>query len=126
MRHVHVRNASRGGAELALAEWRGTAWGRARGLLGRGQLAEGDGIVIAPCSSIHMLFMRLALDVIYIDRTGVIVKTVENLRPWRLSMGGKGAHITIELPVGTLARTNTRPGDAIVFDEVEDGVLLAA
>ncbi len=85
-------------------------WTRFIGLLGRGGLAEGEGLHIVPCSSVHMLFMRFALDIVYLDRSGRVVKTVERLKPWRLS-AGRGAYSTLELPVGTVQRTGTRPGD---------------
>ncbi len=85
-------------------------WTRFIGLLGRGGLAEGTGLHIVPCSSVHMFFMRFALDIVYLDSALRVVKTVERLEPWRLS-AGRGAHSTLELPVGTVQRTGTRPGD---------------
>lgn len=116
MRMVTVRNDTRD-TTLAQAEWRGSVWGRARGLLGRGGLAAGEGIVITPCSSVHMCFMRFAIDVLYLDREGRVVKTVDGLRPWRFSLGGTGAHQVVELTAGTLARAGTQRGDLIVFCE---------
>lgn len=111
-----VRNQTRG-TDLAHAEWRGAIIGRARGLLGRASLATGEGIVISPCGSVHMMFMRLPLDVVYVDKSGAVVKAVSDLRPWRVSFGGKGAHVAIELPTGTVGRTGTAPGDTIVFED---------
>lgn len=109
-----VRNETRA-ADLAHAEWRGSIIGRARGLLGRTSLEAGEGIVIAPCGSVHMMFMRFSLDVVYVDKSGAVVKAVSDLRPWRFSLGGKGAHVAIELPAGTVDRTGTAPGDQIAF-----------
>ena len=114
MRRVTVRNQSRD-RELARAEWRGSMLGRARGLLGRASLPSGDGIVISPCSSVHMIFMRFSIDVVYVDREGAVVKTVPGLRPFRLSLGGRGAHVAIELPAGTLDATGTQVGDRLLF-----------
>ena len=115
MRMVTVRNATRD-TELARAEWRGSMLGRARGLLGKTALAPGEGIVIAPCNSVHMMFMRFPIDVAYVDRDGRVVKTVSRLRPNRLSVGGRGAHAAIELPAGTLAATATSVGDRLLFE----------
>jgi uncharacterized protein len=112
--HVTVRNTSRD-ADIARADWRGSLFGRARGLLGRKNLPAGDGIVIWPCSSVHMFFMRFALDVIYIDREYRVVKTVSRLKPFRVSFGGRGAHAAIELPEGTVERSGTQPGDHLAM-----------
>jgi uncharacterized membrane protein (UPF0127 family) len=116
MRAVTIHNETRR-RDLARAEWRGSLVGRARGLLGRRGLAADEGIVLTPCSSIHMLLMRFPIDVAYIDREGVVVKTVAALRPYRFSLGGRGAHSAIELAAGTLAATGTRPGDRLAFRE---------
>jgi uncharacterized membrane protein (UPF0127 family) len=87
-------------------------WTRFVGLLGRAGLDEGAGLHIVPCSSVHMFFMRFALDIIYLDAGLRVVKTVEHLRPWRLS-AGRGGHSTLELPVGTVQQTGTRAGDQL-------------
>src|SRR5829696_3691243 len=78
--------------------------------------APGDGIVIWPCSSVHMFFMRFALDVVYVDKERRVVRAVQGLKPWRVSFGGKGAHAAIELPVGAIAASGTQPGDQLTFD----------
>ena len=118
MRTVVIVNETKD-TTLATAEWRGTVIGRARGLLGRGGLGAGEGIVIDPCSSVHMFFMRFALDVVYVDREGRVVKTVAGLRPFRLSVGGRKAHQTIELAVGTIAKSGTEPGDQLRFHDTD-------
>ena len=119
MRRLTIRNATRG-TELARAEWRGSFLGRLRGLLGRGSLPPGDGIVIWPSSSVHMFFMRIPLDIVYVDKQRRVVKAVPHLKTWRISAGGKGAHAAIELPVGTIAASGTEPGDQLTFDEEHD------
>lgn len=115
-RHVTIRNESQG-TELATAELRDSIVGRTVGLLGRSTLDQGDGIVISPCSSVHMFFMRFPLDVVYVDKERRVVKAVTDLKPWRVSFGGKGAHAAIELPVGAVAASGTRPGDQLQFAE---------
>jgi uncharacterized protein len=116
MRLVTVRNETRD-ACLARAEWRGSMVGRARGLLGKGSLPDGAGIVITPCNSVHMLFMRFPIDVVYINRENRVVKAVSDLKPFRFSLGGAGAHAAIELPTGTVAASGTAPGDQLVFND---------
>jgi len=78
-----------------------TAWTRFRGLMLRGGLAEGEGLDIRPCGSIHMMFMRFAIDAVFYDREGRVTKVARGVRPWvGLAFGGRGAKGVIELPRG--------------------------
>jgi uncharacterized membrane protein (UPF0127 family) len=43
---------------------------------------------------------------------------VTDLKPFRFSLGGRGAHLAIELPPGSIAASDTRPGDRLVFEDV--------
>jgi uncharacterized protein len=85
---------------------------RMKGLLGRSELPSGEGILIRPCSSIHMFFMRFAIDAIFVDRDGTVLKIAANLRPWRMAWGRR-ARAVIELAAGEAARRGMRPGDRI-------------
>jgi uncharacterized protein len=87
-------------------------WTRGVGLLGRGGLATGEGLHIVPCGSVHMFFMRFAIDVVYLDREMRVVKTVEALKPWRVS-AARGAKSAIELPPGAIAASQTVRGDQL-------------
>jgi uncharacterized membrane protein (UPF0127 family) len=90
-------------------------WLRMRGLLGRGALAPSEGLWITPCTSIHMLFMRHAIDAVFIDEHLQVVRVHEDLRPWRLARGGKFAHSVLELPPGKAAFFNIRVGDKLAI-----------
>src|SRR5437868_14745465 len=63
---------------------------RMRGLLGRGSLASGEGILIRPARAIHTLFMRFPIDVIFLDQHGQVVKIVAELAPWRGCVARRG------------------------------------
>jgi len=80
---------------------------RRRGLLGRSVFAEGSALVIAPCSAIHTFFMKMAIDVAFVSRTGMILKIYSSLPAWRLAFAF-GAFAVIEFPAGTLARSRTK------------------
>jgi uncharacterized membrane protein (UPF0127 family) len=62
-----------------------TAWTRSKGLLGRSGIAEDEGLWIQPTSSIHMWFMRFAIDVVWAADDGRVLKLVEEFKPWRMS-----------------------------------------
>ena len=40
---------------------------RFRGLLGKKELPPGEGILLRPCASVHTMFMRFAIDVVFCD-----------------------------------------------------------
>jgi hypothetical protein len=85
---------------------------RARGLLGRGGLERGEGILLRPASSIHMWFMRFAIDAVFLDREDRVLRIVSHLRPWRVA-GCKGAKAVVELPAGECERVGVSPGDVV-------------
>ncbi len=75
---------------------------RARGLLGRAGLAADRGMLFRPAGSIHMFFMRFALDAVFCDRELTVIDVERELKPWRMA-SRKGAKIVIELPAGAAA-----------------------
>jgi len=79
-----------------------TPWRRFMGLMFRRQLPEGHGLALAPCNSIHMFFMRIPLDVAFLDGDGRVLRAYHGIRPWRVSRIVRGAKAAIELPAGTL------------------------
>jgi uncharacterized membrane protein (UPF0127 family) len=83
------------------------------GLLGRERLDPGEGLWIEPCSSVHTWFMRFPLDVLFLDREGVVVAVHPDLPPFRTTPIHRRARAALELPVGTLAATGTLPGDRV-------------
>jgi uncharacterized membrane protein (UPF0127 family) len=86
---------------------------RTLGLMFRAELPEGDGLMIRPCNSIHMFFMRFPLDVAFLDRDGVVLHTVHGIRPWRVSRLVRRAKAAIELPAGTLAAAGVEKGTVL-------------
>lgn len=58
-----------------------TFWQRFRGLMLRRPLPPATALLIAPCNSIHMCFMRFAIDAVYLDKQGRILKITRHLRP---------------------------------------------
>jgi uncharacterized membrane protein (UPF0127 family) len=87
---------------------------RRRGLLGREHLAEGQALVIAPCNAVHTWFMRFPIDVLFAARDGGVVGVRHAVGAWRMAWALRG-FATIELPSGTLARSGTTCGDALLL-----------
>jgi uncharacterized membrane protein (UPF0127 family) len=89
---------------------------RMRGLLGRSSLAPGEGMLFEPAGSIHMFFMRFAIDAIFCDRELVVIDVARELAPWRIA-GRRGAKIVVEVAAGAAA--GVRPGDQLVLGTIE-------
>ena len=86
---------------------------RTVGLLGTRSLAPGEGLWIERSPSIHMFFMRFAIDAVFIATDGRVTKIVENLKPWRVVWWARGARDCLELPVGAVEASGTRVGDRL-------------
>lgn len=89
-----------------------TAAERMRGLLGSESLKQGSGLWISPCNSVHCWFMRYAIDVVYLDRRGRIIKCVSDLRPWCVSASLRSSSV-VELLSGEVERLGLRLGDEV-------------
>jgi hypothetical protein len=70
--------------------------------MGRASLPAGEGLWIEPCNSIHMFFMRFAIDAVFLDRDNRVKRVVRDLKPWRVSPIVFGARTVVELPAGSV------------------------
>ncbi len=109
--HIHHQGSSRQPTPLQV-ELAATAWARLRGLLGRRGPNPGQGLWIRPCNSVHCCFMRFAIDVLYLDSAGTILRVRHHLRPWRFSAYWRAASV-LELAAGECRRLNIQPGDRL-------------
>lgn len=85
---------------------------RRKGLLGRSALNTGEGLWILPCEAVHTFGMRFPIDLVYVGRDLRVRKIRSDVRPWRLS-ACLTAHSVLELPSGTVDKTQTRRGDQL-------------
>jgi uncharacterized membrane protein (UPF0127 family) len=91
-------------------------WLRARGLLGRSRLEEGEGLLLTGCPAIHTVGMRFPIDVAFLDEDGVIMAIYHRLRPNRRTAWHKRAAWALELPEGTLDHTATATGHRLIWE----------
>lgn len=91
---------------------------RNKGLLGRSGMAEGSAMIIAPCSAIHTFFMRFTIDVVFVDRRGLVLRACSEVRPWRIA-ASFGAFAAVELPGGSVARAGLLPGDQLSVERIQ-------
>jgi uncharacterized membrane protein (UPF0127 family) len=110
---IRVDNVTRERTVVANCEIADNSWTRFKGLIGHAPLAEGEGLLIMPCSSIHSHFMGFPIDVLYVDKEQKVVGVDENLKPWRFGHFFKRVRFVVELPAGTAAATGTQVGDQL-------------
>ncbi len=88
--------------------------GRGVGLMFRHPLEPGRGMWISPCNGIHMMFMKFAIDAVFLDREERVKKVYPKLPAWWGVVWVEwGAHSVLELPPGSTANIGLEPGDQI-------------
>src|SRR2546421_6302781 len=87
-----------------------------RGLLGRRDLPSGEGILLKPASSVHMAFMRFAIDAVFLDRDLRVVKIATDLKPWRVA-SARGSKSALGIASGAAAPRRLRGGGRLVGDQ---------
>ena len=118
-RFVRIENQTRGTLIADRCRVATSLADRAVGLLSTPEVLPGEGLLIERTQSIHMFFMRYAIDVVFVDRDGRVTRVVERLRPWRVVWWARGARDCIELRAGSLEGTGTAKGDQLAITEVE-------
>jgi uncharacterized membrane protein (UPF0127 family) len=113
---LRVRNLTRGvdlGGHVEVA--RGTV-ARGLGLMGRRGWSRSDGLLLERCNSVHTFFMRMPIDVVFLDGEGTVLRAVSSVRPWRVGPVAWRARRALELPAGVLAESATAAGDRLSFE----------
>jgi uncharacterized protein len=82
------------------------------GLLNRKALAQGEGLLLDRCYGIHTVGMRFPIDVLFLDKELQVMRAVPALPPFRTCVV-KHAVYVLELPVGSIQRSQTEAGDQI-------------
>ena len=93
-------------------------WKRAVGLLGRKCLDADSGLWLTPCNGVHTLLMRFPIDVLYLDKHGVVLRVVPNLRPFRVALPLRGTRTMLELPANSCAALEIVPGTRLMLTEI--------
>ena len=89
---------------------------RLLGLMFKKNLESNHGLLIVPCNSIHMLFMRFSIDAVYVDKNFVIKKIVKNLKPYIGFSICLNAYAVLEIVAGEADRLNYKVGQKLIFE----------
>ncbi len=119
-RRVLVATNSTRGTQLAgRLEEASSFVARLFGLMGRSPLAADEGLWLPDSNGIHMLFMRFAIDAVFVsgpdhERRRRVLSTNRRLKPWLgVVWWVRGAKGVLELPAGTIDATGTQVGDTL-------------
>lgn len=93
-----------------------TFLGRGVGLMFRARLEPGQGMLIRPCSGIHMFFMRFPIDAVFLDRRSRVRRVCRGLKPWRVVPWVPGARAVVELPAGSVEGLDLARGEPLVLE----------
>jgi uncharacterized membrane protein (UPF0127 family) len=86
---------------------------RAVGLLARSSVQHDEGVWLTSCRSIHTLGMRCAIDVVFVDREGCVLRICRNVRPNRFALSCRAAKAVVELGGGALDQIDVELGDRL-------------
>ena len=89
---------------------------RIRGLLGSKSLSQGEGLLLAPCNSIHTLFMRVPIDVVFLNKKNMVTKIIRAMQPFRFGMALNSSSV-LELMAGQADRSGIEPGDQLNWEK---------
>ncbi len=76
---------------------------RLLGLAGLREIPPGCALLIPGCDSVHTGWMRFAIDVVFLDADGHVLRVVASLAPWRVARC-RGAAAVVETRAGEAAR----------------------
>ena len=117
-----ARNLTRGSVLATDVESADGLWAKFMGLMGRSELAPGAALWLPDSNGIHMMFMRFPIDAVFVGKSDVdgvraVLSVHERLPAWRgLVPLVRSAHGVLELPIGTIALTETSVGDRIALE----------
>ncbi len=113
---MQVFNQTRQAPLITRGRLADTFWLRLRGLLGSAPLQSQEGLVLAGEKSIHTFFMGFPIDVVYVDKMGQVIRADSNMVPNRVGPFIVQSAYVLEMPVGTIAGTQTQVGDLLQFE----------
>ncbi len=90
---------------------------RLQGLMFKSELKIDEGLLISPCNSIHMMFMRFPIDAIFLDAEKRIVALYKNLSPWfGITKIHSNASMVLELTSGIIDTKSLVVNDQLSFE----------
>ena len=96
---------TKGECLLADVEIADTFLRRLKGLLGRKKIEKGYGLLLKPCASIHMFFMKFPIDVFFLkekDGSYELLRVTGDVKPWKMAFAPEGTSAVLETAPGAV------------------------
>jgi uncharacterized protein len=106
---MNARTAEPIATDVEIAD---TRRARRKGLLGREGLDASAALILLPCFSVHTISMRFPIDVVFLNREGVVVRVVRNMGPRRIAAAWR-AHAVVELAANAPGTRDLQCGDRL-------------
>ena len=87
---------------------------RASGLLFIKKLSPHEVFYIQPCNSVHSFGMKYMIDIVYLDRVGMVLKIIKNMKARRINWCLK-ANSVLEFESGATVINALNRGDFVAF-----------
>lgn len=84
-----------------------------KGLMGKKNIKKG--LYFPKCNSIHMFFMKEPIDVLYLNRKGIIISMDKGLKPWTIGKIRFSGKSLVELPQGTIEKFNIEQSQKVTI-----------
>lgn len=89
---------------------------RIKGLIGHKELQKQEAFWITACPSIHTLFMKFPVDVIFTDKKFCIVSLFANVAAGRVLFGGFKSRHVFEMRTGQIQIHKLKRGDFLYVE----------
>lgn len=89
---------------------------RTLGLLSKNLILQNEGLIIKPCCSIHTLFMKFDIDVLFVNRQNKVIAIYEKIRPYRVLPIHPTSFYVVELASGIISAKNIKKGDLLILE----------
>lgn len=109
-------NFSTGEILAANVRYADTWWDRFAGFIPKRSIEPDEGLWFRGCRAIHTLGMRARIDLIFLDRDGRVVRTLNSVARNRPALICPGAEHVVELGEGALDGRDVLVGDRLTLE----------
>ncbi|MDD3853299.1 MAG: DUF192 domain-containing protein [Syntrophomonadaceae bacterium] len=90
---------------------------RLKGLLGKKSITDREALILVPCDMVHTIGMRFPIDIVFVNREGLVLKIIENLQPNRIAARVSGAWAVIEMQNGMADASGIKPSLVLKWEQ---------
>ncbi|MES9970360.1 MAG: DUF192 domain-containing protein [Candidatus Thiodiazotropha sp.] len=123
MKLIEMHKQREGGSESKMppnltVQMADSYFSRLRGLMGKKSMGDTGGLLLKKCSAVHTIGMRYTLDLVFMDKSGKVLKCTEGVKPFRTA-SARGAYYTLELNQGMIQKQDIKVDDRFELNAVE-------